>query len=113
MVTTPVDESTVVITLPVGVKMRSALNGTKSLGKPNDGDVPEGLLLSALTRKPVPGVENVMPRARPPGVVWLKKSPGNRFGSEEPSGTPSQLISRRPPLKLNPLLGFRAPSAAR
>src|ERR1043165_2517051 len=53
-----------------------------------------GLLSSALTRSPVPGVESTAPRR----LVTLKKSPGNGLGSAAVSGTPSQLISRLPPL---------------
>ncbi len=65
----------------------------KSFGKPNsEGAAPPAF---ALTRKPVPGVLNTAPR----GELMLKKSSGKGFGSENVSGTPSQLISRRRPPK--------------
>ncbi len=51
-----------------------------------------GLTLLALTWNPVPGVKNRAPR----GELLLKKFAGIRFGAEKASGTPSQLISRRP-----------------
>ncbi len=51
-----------------------------------------GLTLLALTWNPVPRVKNRAPR----GELLLKKFAGNRFGAEKASGTPSQLISRRP-----------------
>src|SRR5678815_4111900 len=47
----------------------------------------------ALTRKPVPGVLKTTPR----GEFTLKKLAGSAFGSENISGTPSQLISRLKP----------------
>src|SRR6266481_1813634 len=46
----------------------------------------------ALTWKPVPGV----PKTTPRGELTLKKFAGRLFGAERASGTPSQLISRRP-----------------
>src|SRR5215813_8272158 len=46
----------------------------------------------ALTRKPVPGVKKTTPR----GEFLLKKLAGRLFGAANASGTPSQLISRRP-----------------
>ena len=51
-----------------------------------------GLTLLALTWNPVPRVKNRAPR----GELLLKKFAGIRFGAEKASGTPSQLISRRP-----------------
>ena len=54
------------------------------------------LALFALTWKPAPGVEKTTPR----GVFTLKKSGGSRFGAENWSGVPSQLISRRPVSKV-------------
>src|SRR6266436_918141 len=62
---------------------------------PNSGRVLVLFLLAALTCKPVPGVLKTMPRARG-AVVALKKSGAYRFGADCSSGTPSQLISRRP-----------------
>ena len=62
-----------------------------------------------LTWKPVPGVENTVPR----GEFELKKLPGKAFGAEKASGTPSQLISRRPLAKLPATFGFSAPSDVR
>src|SRR5947209_19371608 len=46
----------------------------------------------ALTSNPEPGPENTAPR----GELTLKKFAGKRLGDENASGTPSQLISRRP-----------------
>ena len=45
-----------------------------------------------LPQSPVPGVKNTTQR----GELLLKKFAGSRFGAERASGTPSQLISRRP-----------------
>ncbi len=47
------------------------------------------------------------PLPLPPGELLLKKFAGNRFGAEKASGTPSQLISRRPVGNVppTPLLG--------
>src|SRR5207302_5691721 len=45
-----------------------------------------------LTSKPLPAVAKTAPR----GEVVLKKSAGSAFGAALLSGTPSQLISRRP-----------------
>src|SRR6266496_3517728 len=45
-----------------------------------------------LTWNPVPDVEKTTPR----GELTLKKLAGRLFGAERASGTPSQLISRRP-----------------
>src|SRR5437762_13594079 len=58
----------------------------------------------ALNSNPVPGVKNTIPR----GEFLLKKFAGNRFGEEQASGTPSQLISRWPVADGGPamLLGF-------
>ena len=51
-----------------------------------------GPVALALTAKPKPGVLNTTPR----GEFTLKKLAGNPFGEAKVSGTPSQLISRRP-----------------
>src|SRR5215471_13427461 len=63
----------------------------------------------ALTWKPDPGVENTAPR----GEFTLKKFGGKAFGEENASGTPSQLISRRPLPNEPGTFGLRVPSAAR
>src|SRR4030095_4159973 len=52
----------------------------------------------ALTWKPDPGVKKTTPR----GEFLLKKLAGRLFGDEKPSGTASQLISRRPSSKEPP-----------
>src|SRR5262245_43343773 len=71
--------------------------------------VPEAAV--ALTWKPVPAPteENTAPR----GELTLKKFAGRLFGAESASGTPSQLISRRPEPKEPATLGFRFPRLAR
>ena len=61
------------------------------------------------TRTPVPGVENTTPR----GEVTLKKSAGSGFGDEKASGTPSQLISRRPVPFEPAVFGLSVPRALR
>src|ERR1700730_9317075 len=80
---------------------------------PNRTGVSVGFLLFALTCRPVPGVASSAPRERG-SVVALKKSPGRKLGAANWSGTPSQLISRRPvscATGAPPLLG--SPSSAR
>ena len=72
---------------------------------PNSTGVPDAAV--ALTWKPVPGVPKITPR----GEFALKKFAGRLLGAENPSGTPSQLISRRPVPKLPLTLGFSVPSA--
>src|SRR3954469_20426702 len=62
---------------------------------PKRGSVPVGLLAFALTCTPSPGVLNDAPRALG-AAASLKKSGGRKFGALNSSGTPSQLISRRP-----------------
>src|SRR5438105_2919873 len=62
---------------------------------PNRTDVPVAFSLSALTCTPRPGVARMAPRARGAAAA-LKKSPGRNAGAADSSGTPSQLISRRP-----------------
>src|SRR5215470_14408848 len=74
---------------------------------PNLTGTPEAAF--ALTWKPVPGVENTTPR----GELTLKKFGGKAFGEEAASGTPSQLISRRPVPNEPATFGLRLPSAAR
>src|ERR1700694_5695647 len=76
-----------------------------------------GLLLFALTCRPVPGVASSAPRARG-SVDALKKSPGRKLGAANALGTPSQLISRRPvrcatgapPLSGSPRIARYAPT---
>src|SRR6185503_4389303 len=74
---------------------------------PNSTGTPEAAV--ALTWNPVPGVENTTPR----GEFTLKKSAGRLFGAAEASGTPSQLISRRPLAKEPATLAFKVPRAVR
>src|SRR5437867_13140459 len=59
---------------------------------PNRTGVFVGLESSALTWNPVPGVKKTTPR----GELKLKKLAGKLLGAATASGTPSQLISRRP-----------------
>ena len=70
----------------------------------------EGLMtVRALTWKPVPGVDKTTPR----GDVVLKKSAGRVLGAACASGTPSQLISRRP-LPTDPaVFAFNVPRSVR
>src|SRR5262245_56383743 len=68
-----------------------------------------GLELSALTWKPLPGVKKTAPR----GELALKKLAGRLFGAEKASGTPSQLISRRPLANEPATFGFSGPRKAR
>ena len=63
----------------------------------------------ALTWKPAPGVENTTPR----GELLLKKLAGRLLGAASASGTPSQLISRRPEPKLPATLAFSGPRLLR
>src|SRR5206468_5127555 len=93
---------------------RCGLKVLKILGKsgwrlPKRTGVFVGLSLSALTWKPDPGVKNTAPR----GELALKKFGGRLFGAEKASGTPSQLISRRPLGNEPATLGLRAPRKAR
>ena len=74
---------------------------------PKSTSVP--LAAVALTWNPVPGVEKTTPRR----LFELKKLAGRRFGAAKASGTPSQLISRRPVPKEPATFGFSVPSAAR
>ena len=74
---------------------------------PNSTGVP--LAAVALTWKPVPPVVKTTPR----GEFVLKKLGGNRFGAENASGTPSQLISRRPLPKEPATFGFKVPRSDR
>src|SRR5438093_1323919 len=95
-------------------KRRSGLKVLKILGKsgwrlPKRTGVLVGLTLSALTWKPDPGVKNRAPR----GELALKKFAGRLLGAEKASGTPSQLISRRPLGNEPGTLGLRAPRKAR
>jgi hypothetical protein len=84
--------------LPTAVNSRCGLKVSNSVGYvglmlPNSTALIPAL---ALTWKPVPGVEKTTPR----GELTLKKVAGRAFGAEKASGTPSQLISRRPLPKL-------------
>src|SRR5437762_2683872 len=63
----------------------------------------------ALTWNPVPAVEKTTPR----GELTLKKFAGRLFGAARESGTPSQLISRRPLGKEPATLAFNVPRAVR
>src|SRR2546426_446625 len=95
-------------------KSRCGLKTLKILGKsgwrlPKRTGVFVGLSLSALTWKPDPEVKNTAPR----GELALKKFGGRLFGAEKASGTPSQLISRRPLGNEPATLGLRAPRKAR
>src|SRR5215217_1569926 len=74
---------------------------------PNRTGVP--LAAVALTWKPVPGVLRTAPR----GELLLKKLAGRLFGAAEPSGTPSQLISRRPCTNDPAWFGLSAPRSLR
>jgi hypothetical protein len=74
---------------------------------PNSTGVP--LAAVALTCSPEPGVVKTAPR----GELTLKKTPGKRFGADDASGTPSQLISRRPEPKLPTAFGFNVPRSVR
>jgi hypothetical protein len=68
-----------------------------------------GLESSALTRRAVPGVLNTAPRSE----LLLKKLPGKSLGAEKLSGTPSQLISRRPLPNDPATFGFSVPRSVR
>src|SRR5215211_532679 len=61
------------------------------------------------TRNPLPGVLNTTPR----GELALKKVGGNGLGEANWSGTPSQLISRRPVSGAVPLFALSVPRSAR
>src|SRR5262245_57753164 len=103
-----------VMLLSKAVKSRSGLKVLKSWGKtrwilPNRTGVFVGLTLSALTWKPVPGVKKTAPR----GELELKKLAGRLFGAEKASGTPSQLISRRPSANEPGTLGLSVPRKLR
>jgi hypothetical protein len=65
---------------------------------PNRTGVFVGFELSALTWNPVPGVKKTTPR----GELALKKLAGKLLGAAKASGTPSQLISRRPSTNVPP-----------
>src|SRR4051794_17146181 len=101
--------------LPNPVNSRGALKVVNKLGyvgliSLNSGGAPTAGF--PLTLKPAAGPLNTAPRARP-GVLPLKKSAGRLFGAERASGTPSQLISRRP-LPTEPgRFGLRLPRSAR
>src|SRR5215470_2121698 len=73
---------------------------------PNLTGTPEAAF--ALTWKPAPGVENTTPR----GELTLKKFGGKAFGEKNASGTPSQLISRRPVPNEPATFGLRLPRVA-
>src|SRR5262245_42169304 len=96
------------------VNSRCGLKTLNSSGKagcrlPKRIGVFVGLELSALTWNPLPGVKNTAPR----GELALKKLAGRLFGAEKASGTPSQLISRRPLGNEPATFGFSGPRKAR
>src|SRR5690242_12963894 len=100
--------------LPRAVNRRCGLKVVKMSGYvglmfPNSIGVDVGFDALALTWNPVPGVENTTPR----GEFTLKKLAGKLLGAEKASGTPSQLISRRPLPKLPTTLGFSVPRVVR
>ena len=74
---------------------------------PNSIGVPEAA--AALTWNPLPGVENTTPR----GELTLKKFAGRLLGADNESGTPSQLISRLPELKVPATFAFSVPRLVR
>ena len=76
---------------------------------PKSSDVTVGLPVLALTWKPLPGVEKMAPR----GEFTLKKFAGRLLGAENESGTPSQLISRRPDGNAPPTPLFVPPTSPR
>src|SRR6266545_2424919 len=76
---------------------------------PNRTGVRVGLPVLALAWKPLPGVEKTTPR----GEFELKKLAGKLLGEEKESGTPSQLISRRPEAKVPPTPLLAPPRSAR
>src|SRR5213593_4890973 len=76
---------------------------------PNRTGVFVGLESSALTWNPVPGVKKTAPR----GELALKKLAGRLLGAAKASGTPSQLISRRPSGNDPATLALRVPRSAR
>src|SRR6266542_4336777 len=100
--------------LPIAVKSRSGEKVWNSLGYPalmfpNRTGVRVGLPVLALAWKPLPGVEKTTPR----GEFELKKLAGRLLGEEKESGTPSQLISRRPEAKVPPTPLLAPPRSAR
>lgn len=102
--------STIVVLLPIGVNRRSGLKGSKKPGLPNCIGSPDASV--ELSWKPLPGVENSMPRATG-SKSRLKKSPGNALGSATTSGAASQSICRRPPAKFAGWFGLSAPRSSR
>jgi hypothetical protein len=76
---------------------------------PNRTAVWVGLPVLALTWKPVPSVWKTAPR----GEFALKKLAGRLLGEETASGTPSQLISRRPVANVPPTPLLSPPRSAR
>src|SRR5215210_2561167 len=104
--------ATSVIVAPEGENSLWAENTPKAPGyvpstSPNSA-APDPLP-SPDTRNPVPGVENTTPR----GEFTLKKFAGREFGDDDASGTPSQLISRRPVPFEPAVFGLSGPSAVR
>ena len=105
---------------PTGLNSRCFENAWTCAGNagskvPNSTGELVGLAALALTANPVPADPGANPNTTPRGEFVLKKSGGKAFGSAKLSGTPSQLISRRPapPFWTPARLGFRGPSAAR
>src|SRR5215207_7838007 len=97
--------------LPDGEKSFSAENRPKVAGYVLFTSSNSGLpwMLLRETSNPTPGVEKTTPR----GELTLKKSGGRRLGEDMAAGTPSQLISRRPPSAEPATFGFKGPSALR
>ena len=76
---------------------------------PNRTGTLDGFTTLALTWKPLPAVLNTTPR----GEFTLKKLAGRLFGAASASGTPSQLISRRPLPKEPATFAFSVPRSVR
>src|SRR5215207_2089530 len=82
--------------------------GLPACRSPKRTGVAVGLNAWALTEK-----AGAPASTSPRGERLLKKSAGSAFGAAKPSGTPSQLTSRRPDSNDPPLLGLSAPSRVR
>src|SRR5687768_10290750 len=106
---------------PGAVKRRSDENGWKideycALTSPKRTAVVVGLLESALTLKRFNALfvsSSTVLKTMPRGLFELKKFGGRKFGAAAVSGTPSQLISRRPEVKLPPTPLLTPPRSAR
>ena len=80
---------------------------------PNSTGVLVGFAALALTWKPVPVDPAANENTTPRGDVMLKKSAGRLFDADFVSGTPSQLISRRPFANEPALFAFSVPRSVR